>query len=136
MMYRNIFLTVLPAIIIFVLSVIGYLLRNYKMILSENPPGRSDEMVFGHYWMVFSVINLLFLARLCGEHKWNIPYIPTSYVAFFFALLSCILIILWVSSILYLKVLANAGQKLHRRHIINLLGALSIFALSWALSGV
>lgn len=135
-MGRTIILTILPAIFILLLSILGYTIKNAERILRKKRIRRTDDMVFGHYWMIFSFTNLFFLCRLFDEHKFKIPYISTSYITLFFSVSTCSLLIIWVFSIFYLMVLAKKQQVLRRRHIINLLGVFSIFALSWALSGV
>ena len=135
-MAKIVIFSVLPPILIFLFSSIGYVFRNSAKILHKEPLNRSDEMVFGHYWIVFSLMNLVFLSRLCDEQKWQIPYITTPYVNLFFLISALVLLIFWLCAIFYLKVLATEGRRQRRRHVINLLGAISIFALCWALTGV
>lgn len=133
---KAIILTTLPAILILMFSLIGYLVKNSEKILNKTPLERTDEMVFGHYWIIFSLVNLIFLCRLTDEGKWNVSYIPKDYVSLFFSISIIFLIFLWFFSIFFLKYLATKDQKLDRRHLVNLLGVISIFTLSLGLSGV
>jgi hypothetical protein len=142
-MTKTIVFTCLPGILILIFSYLGYILKNDQRIIEEwvrKKKGllrRTDEMVFGQYWIVFSLINLFLLSRLCDEEKWHIPYISsTDYVTYFFSISLVGLCIAWLFSIFFLKALAARREKLYKRHTVNLLGLFSIFALSWALAGL
>lgn len=135
-MLKGIIFISLPTILIIMLSTFGYAIRNYERFAEGKACNRTDSMLFGHYWILFSVINLFFLSRLFGEDKWEISYIPPTYVTYLLTISVCIFTILWFFSIFYLKVLAKKKIRQRRRHIINLFGAFALFTLSWALSWV
>ena len=133
---KTIISTTLPPLFILFFSYLGYLIRNSRLITGKIPLVRTDEMVHGHNWILFSCINLLLLSRLCGEGKWSLVYIPQVYYSYFFTVSVLVLVFLWLFSLYYLQVLSRKGTKLRRRHWINVFGMIAVLALSYALSGI
>ena len=133
-MIKTLVFTILPGLITLLLSAIGCIFKNPDFYLSKKFYRSHDEMVFGHHWIALSLSTMILLSRLIDEGKWNIPYISTNHVSYFFTISTISLIIMWLFSIIFLKYLHFKGGRLLRRHIINFFGVISIFTLSYALS--
>jgi prepilin signal peptidase PulO-like enzyme (type II secretory pathway) len=136
-MVRIVILTVVPPIFVYLFCSVGFIMRYSTRILYKEPLRRSDEMVFGHHMILYSLVSLFFLGLFLDRDKLCIPYISTSIVPLFFTTTMMILLVFWIFSIFYLKSLSSRGKKSNiGRYIINFLGAWSMFAFFLVLAGI